>query len=445
MVKWKRALNSTLAVTAVIFASKLFGFVREIIAAGYFGTSMEKGAYDSAYSLFYVPVLLFSSCFTSTIVPMYVDERTNHSIRTANRFASNVANLAGMLSVIVSVLMIALAEPLVRAVYAGFEGEQLALTVRLTRIMLIGLVFFVVAIVLSSVLNARGQFMAAQLTGFPLSLCSIAATVFFTGGGVVAVAWSTVLSGILQILIMLPFLRGDFHYSTDFSLHDRRIRRLVHLALPAILSMSVSELNHMVDRSLASGLNEADIPAMNYAFKLIMFLLGVIVVPIATVAFSRMSTQASKKDEAGLVQTLRTSMEQGAFLLLPIEAICIVLSQNIIRAAYMRGAFDAHSLLVTSGVFQYYAIGLVAFGLRDILVRAFQAMQDNLTPLRVSCASMATNIALNLILREFLGVYGLALPCCASGWAVNCTAAPCWKNGSKLPSPRRPPLSLRWR
>ena len=90
-----------------------------------------------------------------------------------------------------------------------------------------------------------------------------------------------------------------------------------------------------------------------------------------------------------------TSMEQGAFLLLPIGAICIVLAQNIIRAAYMRGAFDEHSLLVTSGVFQYYAIGLIAFGLRDILVRAFQAMQDNLTPLRVSCASMATNIALN--------------------------------------------------
>ena len=416
MVRWKRALNSTLAVTAVIFASKLFGFVREIIAAGYFGTSMEKGAYDSAYSLFYVPVLLFSSCFTSTIVPMYVDERTNHSIRTANRFASNVTNLAGMLSVIVSVLMIVLAEPLVRLVYAGFEGEQLALTVRLTRIMLIGLAFFVVAIVLSSVLNARGQFMAAQLTGFPLSLCSIAATVFFTGGGVVAVAWSTVLSGILQILIMLPFLRGDFHYSADFSLHDRRIRRLVHLALPAILSMSVSELNHMVDRSLASGLNEADIPAMNYAFKLIMFLLGVIVVPIATVAFSRMSVQASKKDEDGLLHTLRTSMEQGAFLLLPIGAICIVLAQNIIRAAYMRGAFDEHSLLVTSGVFQYYAIGLIAFGLRDILVRAFQAMQDNLTPLRVSCASMATNIALNLILREFLGVYGLALATSIAGF-----------------------------
>ena len=67
-------------------------------------------------------------------------------------------------------------------------------------------------------------------------------------------------------------------------------------------------------------------------------------------------------------------------------------------------------------MFQYYAVGLIAFGLRDILVRAFQAMQDNLTPLRVSCASMATNIALNLILREFMGVYGLALATSIAGF-----------------------------
>ena len=66
-------------------------------------------------------------------------------------------------------------------------------------------------------------------------------------------------------------------------------------------------------------------------------------------------------------------------------------------------------------MFQYYAIGLVAFGLRDWCARV-SAMQDNLTPLRVSCASMATNIALNLILCEFLGAYGLALATSIAGF-----------------------------
>ena len=207
---------------AVILPASFWYLCAKSLPRDTLASSMEKGAYDSAYS-FYVPLVLLFSCVLPLPLCRCMWTRTNHSIRTANRFASNVTNLAGMLSVIVSVLMIVLAEPLVRLVYAGFAGEQLALTVRLTRIMLIGLVFFVVAIVLSSVLNARGQFMAAQLTGFPLSLCSIAATVFFTGGGVVAVAWSTVLRHI-----------ADFDYAAVFCAaisvirrilaHDRRIR-----------------------------------------------------------------------------------------------------------------------------------------------------------------------------------------------------------------------------
>ena len=75
---------------------------------------------------------------------------------------------------------------------------------------------------------------------------------------------------------------------------------------------------------------------MNYAFKLIIFLLGVIVVPIATVAFSRMSVQASKKDEAGLVQTLRTSMEQGAFCCFHRGHLHCAVAEHHSRGVYAR-------------------------------------------------------------------------------------------------------------
>ena len=406
----KRAANSALSVTLIIFLSKMFGFVREIIGANYFGTGMEKAAYDSAYSLFYLPILLFSSCITSTVVPLYVHEKTNNSLKDANRFASNVTNLAGVLSLIVGIAMIVFAEPLVKLIYGGFAGEKLDMTVKLTQIMLTGLMFFVVAVVLTSILNARGQFMAAQLTGFPLSFCSILATMLFAGThGVVAVAWSVVISGVLQIVIMLPFLRKDFTYSPRIQWKDPRVRRLIELAVPAMLAMAVSEINHMIDRSLASGLNGPDIPAMNYAFKLITFILGVIVVPITTMAFSKMSRMVSQKNSEGMIATLRESIEQASFMLLPICAICVVLAQDIIRAAYMRGEFGAESLAVTSGVFQYYVIGIIAFGLRDVFNRAFQAHQDNVTPLYVSIGTVITNVILNLILRKYMGVYGLAL------------------------------------
>ena len=54
-------------VTAVILLSKALGFVRDVITAGYYGTGIESDAYASAYSLFYIPILLLASCITSTL------------------------------------------------------------------------------------------------------------------------------------------------------------------------------------------------------------------------------------------------------------------------------------------------------------------------------------------------------------------------------------------
>lgn len=78
MASQNRTFKTTLAVTMVILLSKLFGFARDVISAGYFGTGMERDAYSSAYTLFYIPVLLFNStCITSTVVPLYVRPATS--------------------------------------------------------------------------------------------------------------------------------------------------------------------------------------------------------------------------------------------------------------------------------------------------------------------------------------------------------------------------------
>nr|MCR5382704.1 murein biosynthesis integral membrane protein MurJ [Lentisphaeria bacterium] len=64
-------MSSAFYVTLIILFSKGIGFVREMIMAAVFGADSVTDAYNSAYSLFYIPVLLFSSCITSTLVPQY--------------------------------------------------------------------------------------------------------------------------------------------------------------------------------------------------------------------------------------------------------------------------------------------------------------------------------------------------------------------------------------
>ena len=403
-------------VTATIILSKVSGFIRDMILANYFGTGMANDAYVSAYSLFYLPVLLFNSCISATLIPLYVEEREQQSIEHSNRFASNTINLFALAALTISALLYALAFPMVRLIYVGFEPMKTDMTVRLVRTMLLTLMFNVTSISLASLLNANDKYVAAQLTGFPLNLCVIVAAVCFSGRyGIDAVAWGVFAANVMQFLIMLPFLRGWFRWSPVLDVSDSRFHRLMMLAGPAMLSMGISELNHMIDHALASGLRPGDISAMSYAYRLITFLLGVLMVPLTTIMFSKMSRLAAGKDTEGMLDALRRCVLVIALVALPIVAIAVVMSMDVIKFAYMRGRFDLRSVEVTAGILVCYVVGVPFFGLRDFLSRVFHALQDTKTPFRVSCLVVAVNIVLNLILRIFLGARGLALATSIAG------------------------------
>ena len=141
MSRKEKVLHSTMLVTLVIILSKAIGFGRDMVTTAYFGRTMENDAYVSAYSLFYLPVLLFNSCISATLIPMYVSERQKYSLKYSNRFASNAINLFALLALVVSAVMFALAEPLVRLVYRGFPADKIALTAKLVRIMVLALAF----------------------------------------------------------------------------------------------------------------------------------------------------------------------------------------------------------------------------------------------------------------------------------------------------------------
>jgi len=408
--KRERTLQTTLMVTVIIFASKAVGFVREILRANYFGTGVENDAYVAAYSLFYIPIMLLTSMISSTMVPLYIDARAQGGAKRANRFASNALNLFALMSIALSALMMVFARPLIHLIYSGYDAARLDMSVHMARIMMPSMVFVVTSIMLSSILNATRHFMAAQLTGFALSFGMIVSTVGFSARyGIDALAWGVFGAGLLQVMILLPALRGDFRYSLILRPKDARFTKMLKLGVPALLSMAVTEMSHMVDQTLGSGLNAGDVSSLDYAFRLISVITGVIGVPIITIMFSRMSEKAAEKDRQGIVDIVTQSAEVLLMVLLPIAVLGCALSQDIIRFTYMRGRFNEQSMVVTSGLFFCYLLGVVSFCLSDLLNRAFHSMQKTRITMVVSLCVMTANAVISFILSRFIGVNGLAL------------------------------------
>lgn len=408
--KKEHALKATLSVTLIVFISKAVGFIRDAITLNYFGTTAQSDAYVNAYGIYYIPILLLTSCITSTMVPLYLDAFGNGGPRRANRFASNCVNLFALFSMVISILMFALAGPLVRLVYPKLSPESARMTVEMTRVMMPSLVFVAVSIVQSSIMNARERYLAGQLSGFPYSIVTIIAAVCFSARyGIYAVAWATAIAGLLQMLVIIPFHRGVFKYSFRFDIQDARIRRMIVLAVPSMASMAVNELNHMIDRSIASGLNVGDVTAMNAAYRLITFIVGVVVVPITTVMFSRMSQKAAQSDRKAISDILMQCIEVISMILLPIIALGSVFGLDVIKLAYMRGEFNMQSAQNTAWILVMYLAGVIFYGLRDLFNRGFHALQNTRVPLYTSMLTVALNVVLNLILSRFMGAGGLAL------------------------------------
>jgi len=104
------------------------------------------------------------------------------------------------------------------------------------------------------------------------------------------------------------------------------------------------------------------------------------------------------------------------FLSLPASMGLMVLSRPIIRVIFEHGEFTPYATDITSSVLFFYAIGLVAYGGVRIMVAAFHAMQDTLTPVKTAFYTLIINIVLNVILMVPLKAGGLALATSIAGF-----------------------------
>lgn len=197
-----------MVVTLIIAASKLLGFVREMVMAAYFGRGVESDAFVTAYGIFSIMTLLFSAGIASTFIPIYTKTRLREGQLAADRYASQVVTLYFVAGLIGSLLAYLFAPAICSLIYRAEVGVEL--TIQLTRMMYPSLAFYAVTGVLCNLLNAREKFIPEQLLGFILSACLITAIVMFRDIRMVGIAVS--VTGVMQTIILLPFLRGHFRY-----------------------------------------------------------------------------------------------------------------------------------------------------------------------------------------------------------------------------------------
>jgi putative peptidoglycan lipid II flippase len=146
---------------ASFFLSAGLGAVRQVLFNARFGVSPEANAY---YAAFRLPDTLFSliagGALSSAMIPVLLNAREQEGEAAGWRLISQVlTTLLGVFAILIVGVELFTPALVTRILAPGFDSATSALTVSLTRVMLLQPMILLLGSVATAVLNSRNQFL----------------------------------------------------------------------------------------------------------------------------------------------------------------------------------------------------------------------------------------------------------------------------------------------
>lgn len=405
-----KVTKSAIGMMIIAMVTKVLGFSRELVLASVYGTSMYSDVYLVALN---VPNVIFESvalAISTIFIPLYFEKDTKIGKSESLQFTNNIFNITIIISIILTIIGFIFTEPIVKIFAMGFEGYKLRLAVDFTRIFMLSMLSIGLANILKSYLNANDIFMTPMLImSVPFNIIIIISIIISKVTTPYVIAYGTLVAILSKFVFQIPFAyKHGYRYKKEINLKYDEMKEIIYLVAPVFIGVAVNQLNTMVDRTLASTLVEGSISSLNYANRLNNFVMVLVITSIGTVVYPMLSKLSSQNSKSEFNNVIVHSINSVILILIPISVGAIVLSKPIVRVLFERGAFDSNATDMTSSALVFYAIGLIGFGLRDILGKIFYSLQDTKTPMINGAISMVMNIILNIILVKMMGHTGLA-------------------------------------
>lgn len=398
------------------FSSRILGFVRDMILARMFGAAMVADAFFVAYRIPNMLRELFAEgSMSAAFIPVFTEYLNKRSKEEARELASAVFTALLVIVSAICLLSILAAPWIVRFIAPGFGDEpgKLDLTTMLSRFMFPYLLFISLAALTMGMLNSLRAFAVPAFSPVMFNVCIISAALWLSPHltePIFGVAIGVVAGGAVQFFMQLPSLkRHRMMIGLRYEPFHPGVKRIGVLILPAMVGLSVTQVNILVTTLLASFLPEGSQAYLFYGMRLVLFPLGIFGVALGTAILPTMAKQTSEGQIQELKQTLSFGLRLVFFIIIPAMIGLMTLRVPIIHLFFEHGRFTAQATLGTASALLFYCFGLPAFAGIRIVVAAFYSLQDTKTPVKVAMAAMAANIVLCLLLMRPLLHGGLAL------------------------------------
>ena len=340
--------EATVIIAASFFVSAMLGAVRQILLNAEFGAGDTVSAFYAAAKL---PETLFTlitgGALWTAMIPVLTDKRRSGGAEAERRLADIVATAVISASLVI-VIVGQLAAPLFvsTVLVPGFDDPTTALTVRLTRLLLIHPLIISLASVAMAMLNARSRFLLPAIAIALHNVGEIAgilATHFVPSLGIYGPVAGVIGGGLLQAgLLFVALGLNDWRPRWRWAPRDPGLRAVLDLLIPTSLSLGVGYLGGVLDASFASRAPEdAALPAIVNAWLLVALPIRLIGFAAGQAAFPRLVAAATEPSNRTFRRLSNRVAGVTFALSIPAAIFLVVLARITVRILFQHGEFDA--------------------------------------------------------------------------------------------------------
>ena len=428
---FKQILKKTFTIGTATFISRIFGFIRDILIAFFFGTTPAAQAFVVSFRLPNIwRSFVGEEAVNAAIVPVLSEYSARQDLDAFWKISLSLLKFSFLFLFLLALAGVALAPLLVKIIAPGFSTDlsKYELCVRLTRfifpyIFLIGLTAMTAGIVIS-----RKIFWSYSWAPAVLNISIISSLLILNKRfGIYALAVGIIIGGILELILQFLAFKKARPRKIKSSLIHPEFRRISKLLIPRFCGAGVYQINIFVDTILASletVVGSGGIAALYYAQRFVQLPLAVFATSLATAVLPFFSAHSANKTIDKMGENLLSSLRFVSFIMIPAAFGFIVLGKEIIETVFQYGRFSAYSTAITSQALKFYALGLVFYAGIKILVATFYSLQDTLTPVKISLISLFVNIGLSVMLMFPMKLSGL---CLATSIAAACNFSLLWR------------------
>lgn len=411
-----RVAAAASVVSGATLVSRILGYVRDMLIAYGFGAGL---AADAFFVAFRIPnmgrELLGEGALSAAFIPVFTEALTKRGRPSAFRMAATAFWVMALVLFVVCAIGIWGAPALVTLIAPGFrvDPQKMALTISLTRTMFPYLLFIGLTALMMGILNSLGHFATPAFSPALLNLSIIASLLFVAPRlhePVYALAYGVLVGGVLQLLFQFPpTVRRGVIVTQVGEWRDPALPRMGRLMVPGVAGLAVTQLNIFITTLFASFLIGGSVSYLYYAFRLIHLPIGMVGVAMATATFPTMAAAAAKHSADEVRKTLIFALRLTVFLTVPALLGLAIYRHTIISLLFERGEFTGTATSATAQVLLGYCLGLCFFVANRVVIPAFHAFQDTVTPVKAGAIAVASNILFCLLLMGPLQATGLAV------------------------------------